>query len=893
MSNIEELPYTNAKEKAIFRVSLNNSLLDFTKYFCKVLRGEEFKVNWHHYFICAILERVYYQKDKNVIINTPPGSSKCQVAGDKVFTKRGWIPVEDVSVGDVVYSYRDGKLFFQNVVATESFDKECYEIETTTHAKIRTSHDHPVLTHKGWKYAEDLTDKDFVFQLCSPIDGIDRIPDAELDLITLLLFEGGCTGQTTMFTTADKEVLDVFYSCVEALGMSVSVASKYGYRIKQGCSGVMTELRKKYGLDGKLSIHKRMPLQFFNMPLDQKYRFLGLMIATDGFVAVGKGMLGITLGSRELAQDIKLFLMTCGIVSTYTESKNGFAGAHTVTINGFECKKLLGKINCSQKQKKFEDIFIKPRFNLLYGYPKEVIKGLNCRKGKLRPRIACKDKRGFIGLPAFDRICSELDPSRISWKKDDFIYDKIRSTKKIGTQKVYHIQVEATVYDDQNYIANGIVVHNSSLVSTFWPLWCYSKNPHCRFMLTSYSDDLVESLSQSIKDVFDSAEYKDLYPGYSFKLDSNRKDSWILQKHNRDIGEFFCASIRGRLTGHRGGYLTEDFSGALILDDVNKPADCVSEAKRAEAFDLVYNTVRSRKANSSVPMVVVQQRLAEEDVSGMLMERAKSDGWVVYKIPALIDEDYYNTLPKWLQNIAEPNVIPQLKQYGVSSYWPEKETIEELNSIKGVDPFTFNAQYMQDPKSRTGNMINTTWFKTYNNLPEKFDAIYFFADTAAGVKTYNDYSVITAVGEYQNHVYILDMMRGKYEFPDLVREAKSFISRVGQRYKESRLGGVYIEFKSSGQGLVQTLTRETSLPIIDFSPRADKVLRVSQVLPYIEAGRVLIPESSPWLDAFLFECANFLPTMQHKHDDMVDTLSSALTILFINKIKVKINELRY
>ena len=70
----------------------------------------------------------------------------------------------------------------------------------------------------------------------------------------------------------------------------------------------------------------------------------------------------------------------------------------------------------------------------------------------------------------------------------------------------------------------------SVLVSRLFPLYCYALNPHSRFLLTSYSDSLVEGHSVAVKDVINSPEFQSLYPGFSFKSDSNKKSEWILQK---------------------------------------------------------------------------------------------------------------------------------------------------------------------------------------------------------------------------------------------------------------------------------------------------------------------------------------------------------------------------
>ena len=69
-------PYSNLKEKAATKLIFDNSFIHFSKYFFEALKGEKFIANWHHYYFASLLEDVYSGKLQNIIINTPPGSTK-------------------------------------------------------------------------------------------------------------------------------------------------------------------------------------------------------------------------------------------------------------------------------------------------------------------------------------------------------------------------------------------------------------------------------------------------------------------------------------------------------------------------------------------------------------------------------------------------------------------------------------------------------------------------------------------------------------------------------------------------------------------------------------------------------------------------------------------------
>ena len=131
------------------------------------------------------------------------------------------------------------------------------------------------------------------------------------------------------------------------------------------------------------------------------------------------------------------------------------------------------------------------------------------------------------------------------------------------------------------------------------------------------------------------------------------------------------------------------------------------------------------------------------------------------------------------------------------------------------------------------------------------------------------------------NVYILDLVRERLEAPDLISAAKAFYERhrPNRITNPVRFAGFFVEDKVSGTGLIQTLRRETSIPVIPLQRDMDKVSRVNDVLPYIRAGRLWVPEKALWLQAYLGELASFSPVGTHLHDDQVDPTCDALSEL--------------
>ncbi|WP_241159756.1 hypothetical protein [Desulfovibrio sp. ZJ200] len=171
-----------------------------------------------------------------------------------------------------------------------------------------------------------------------------------------------------------------------------------------------------------------------------------------------------------------------------------------------------------------------------------------------------------------------------------------------------------------------------------------------------------------------------------------------------------------------------------------------------------------------------------------------------------------------------------------------------MQGLRERDPYTFYAQVQQRPTPPGGAMIKTDWIQQYASPPGTLHTLLFVMDTALKTAERNDYSVLSLWGFDGVSVYLLDVERGEWEAPDLLTTSAAFLARHRPRRPSPlRLRGVLIEDKASGTGLIQSLRRDETLrdmPIIPVQRGTDKVSRVNDVLPFIRAGRLRVPESA-------------------------------------------------
>jgi len=222
--------------------------------------------------------------------------------------------------------------------------------------------------------------------------------------------------------------------------------------------------------------------------------------------------------------------------------------------------------------------------------------------------------------------------------------------------------------------------------------------------------------------------------------------------------------------------------------------------------------------------------------------------------------------------------------------WPYKHNLEEIETLKN-NPYVFDGQYMQDPAPVGGKIFKTEWWRYYDILPQGFLRKIITADTASKTKTVNDFSVFQCWGQTRDGIFLIDQKRGKWEAPELIRTARDFFTKHNQ--PEQPVNGFYIEDKSSGIGLIQTLRDGSDqmagrvyIPVIAVPRDTDKTSRVFALINYVVSGLVFLPNkevvpTADFMTEYISEFSRFSPQMTHKHDDQIDPTLDAIQILLV------------
>lgn len=414
-------------------------------------------------------------------------------------------------------------------------------------------------------------------------------------------------------------------------------------------------------------------------------------------------------------------------------------------------------------------------------------------------------------------------------------------------------------------------------ICKYWLIYCLTKNPRCNFIYTSFSQMLLSDIARDVAQILEHPIYKELYGNGLFGVEEKEEnpidDFWrdyLMQETGKAVyaskriitakgGQILFASIGSTITGFGAGIRgAKGFSGALIIDDANKPADIMSETMRDKVRKYYDETLLSRLNDSNVPIFNIQQRLHLGDLSGYLLEQYKFD------------------------SIIKPLLEPDGTCNIASQYTPER--IKEIS----FNDTMFQAQYQQSPVAEKGNIIQRDWWGMYDADHTTIDGkLIITADTAYKKTKTADYSCFQVWELLRKEMRLRDMIVGKWEFPELLEKA----IQIWRKWTDDSLinpaAFMYIEDKASGISLEQTLI-QSGINAICWKPKEydypeDKVGRTRELSWDVYRGLVKLKKDDKMSQYLVNEAALFAEDMSHAHDDSCFVAGTKVATIFGDK----------
>ena len=383
--------------------------------------------------------------------------------------------------------------------------KPVYRMKLASGLSIDATANHPFLTIEGWARLDSLSPDGFVAVpriLSSPIEQGPGWKDDELVLLAHLLGDGSIGPNGVKYATADpankKAVEEASKTLFGIEALTKTNGNTYQvwlpYRLTHGKKHPVREWLEPHGLWGARSWNKFVPEEVFGLEDQKLALFLRHLWATDGSITISRNRHGQTVStyysstSRRLVLDVKRMLLRFGIRSAFgktTKKRGGGVGSYRASYNlriqgAEDQRRFLSLVGCyGERGEKIAPALeilsvlkANPNVDLVPWEVRPKVAAAMAEKGvngrELAEALGETYNGGYLlGTPERRRRFSRTRLARMAGvleseelaniAQSDLFWDRIVEITPLGEQPTFDVTVEGT----HNFIADGVVVHNS------------------------------------------------------------------------------------------------------------------------------------------------------------------------------------------------------------------------------------------------------------------------------------------------------------------------------------------------------------------------------------------------------------------------------------------------
>ena len=426
----------------------------------------------------------------------------------------------------------------------------------------------------------------------------------------------------------------------------------------------------------------------------------------------------------------------------------------------------------------------------------------------------------------------------------------------------------------------------STITSVAFPAWTWAQSnrsptsgPGVQFLCASYANQLVLRDSVKCRRLIESQWYQKLW-GDRFKINSDQNTKSRFS--NDQGGERLITSVGAAVTGEGGSI--------IISDDPNSASEAFSEATIQSTIEWWDGTMSTRLNDQKTgAMIVIQQRLAENDLTGHILER-EAAGWTHLCLPMRYEPDrsFKNSIG-W----EDP------REKDGELLWPDRFGEDEVARLeRSLGPFMAAGQLQQRPEPAGGGIIKREWWQLWADASfPPMDYIIASLDTAYTSKTSNDPSAMTIWGVYTSDATAMSFRTidadGRPQYIDRAYnesapkvmmmhawterlEFHDLVEKVAKTCKALKVDKLLIENKASGISVAQEMRRlygNEGFAVQLSDPKSlDKMARLYSVQHLFSEGMVYAPDKK-WAEEVITQVGQF---PKGRHDDLVDTVSMSI-----------------
>jgi len=402
--------------------------------------------------------------------------------------------------------------------------------------------------------------------------------------------------------------------------------------------------------------------------------------------------------------------------------------------------------------------------------------------------------------------------------------------------------------------------------------WVIGNTPKKRFIYTSYSDDLATKTPAEVKDLIKSPAYKKVFSGVELGRKTADKE-WYLESK----GGMYSTTVGGGITGFHGNF--------VIIDDPMKAIEKNMRSTREMVKNFYKGSITSRlrKDDPNSAIIVIMQRLHEDDLVGYLLEEEEGI-WTHLNLTGFERED---TVYDFFDYHYERPAYEPLNSHF--------ESLEKLEMQKRVMKEDWYSQYMQDPRKIETGYVSENDFREVATWELEEDTKCISIDPAQSTKETSDNRAISVVGvclnkekielfniygtwygKWSNEVFIKQIIETMIAYPCPVFMESSGGGIITEQYLKKEIAKVNYELKKAGKPII-------SNKIILFNPKTkiSKNQKIDQSVTYLKNGQIRFVAGAVGSEQVKTEYKAFHPEKDSKQDDCAETIANVVVNDFV------------
>ena len=228
-----------------------------------------------------------------------------------------------------------------------------------------------------------------------------------------------------------------------------------------------------------------------------------------------------------------------------------------------------------------------------------------------------------------------------------------------------------------------------------------------------------------------------------------------------------------------------------MVDDPHNPTQAESDVQREAARTYFSRTLSTRLDDKRRgALVVIMQRLHERDLAALCLDL----DFTHVCLPATAEHRTTVTFPRsGRQVIREPGAV----------LWPAREDHPELEAQRRLlGSAAYAGQYQQQPVPPGGLLFQRTWWQFYDALPDRLNGYAQSWDMAFKGGPDNDYVVGLTAARRGADIYLIDRVKGQWDFTTSCRQVVAF------RRRYPKVTEILVEEAANGAAIVNALRNQ-------------------------------------------------------------------------------------